>query len=48
MNKPYLIAQILFERGMPELVIKEITALDENELQFLKMYYSRKKRINGY
>ncbi|WP_409302307.1 hypothetical protein [Peribacillus sp. SCS-155] len=36
MSKPYLIAQILLERGMPEFVIKEITALDERELDILK------------
>lgn len=36
MKKPYLIAEILLRRGMPDLVIKEITALAECELFLLK------------
>jgi hypothetical protein len=36
MKKPYLIAEILLNRGMPDLVIKEITALAECELFHLK------------
>ena len=36
MKKPYLIAEILLKRGMPDLVIKEITALAECELFLLK------------
>ena len=27
MKKPYLIAEILLRRGMPDFVIKEVTAL---------------------
>ena len=36
MKKPYLIAEILLRRGMPDFVIKEITALAECELFLLK------------
>ena len=36
MKKPYLIAEILLKRGMPDMVIKEITALAECELFLLK------------
>ncbi|WP_257968004.1 hypothetical protein [Peribacillus deserti] len=35
-NKPYLIAEILLLRGLPEYVIKTITRLADDELQALK------------
>ncbi|WP_409289963.1 hypothetical protein V1498_04505 [Peribacillus sp. SCS-26] len=35
-NKPYLIAEILLLRGLPEYVIKTITMLADEELQALK------------
>ncbi|WP_290369283.1 hypothetical protein [Bacillus sp. CECT 9360] len=36
MKKPYLIAEILLERGLPVSVVKEITDLADQELQTLK------------
>ncbi|MFJ7974111.1 hypothetical protein JNUCC23_19015 [Peribacillus sp. JNUCC 23] len=36
MTKPYLIAEILLRRGLPENVVKEITRLAENEIVWLK------------
>jgi hypothetical protein len=36
MNKQFLIAEILLKRGMPDFVVKEITAIAEQELLFLK------------
>ncbi|WP_301950657.1 hypothetical protein [Bacillus sp. V59.32b] len=36
MKKPYLIAEILLERGLPVSVVKEITDLAEQELQTIK------------
>lgn len=36
MNKQFLIAEILLKRGMPDFVIKEITAVAEHELLYLK------------
>ncbi|MEH6945724.1 hypothetical protein V7068_01435 [Bacillus sp. JJ634] len=36
MKKPYLIAEILLKRGMPDSVVKEITAMNEYEIFFLK------------
>ncbi|WP_157951015.1 hypothetical protein [Peribacillus acanthi] len=34
-NKPYLIAEILLLRNVPWFVIKEITEIAEEELEFL-------------
>jgi hypothetical protein len=36
MKKPYLIAEILLERGLPVSVVKEITDLAEHEIQLLR------------
>ena len=36
MNKQFLIAEILLKRGMPDFVVKEITAIAEQELLCLK------------
>lgn len=36
MKKQYLIAEILLKRGVPDFVIKEMTAVAEQELLFLK------------
>lgn len=36
LTKPYLIAEILLRRGLPEDVVKEITRLAENEIIWLK------------
>ena len=36
MNKQYLIAEILLRRGMPDFVVKEMTAVAEQELLYLK------------
>ncbi|WP_155890011.1 hypothetical protein [Peribacillus kribbensis] len=35
-DKPYLIAEILFLRGLPLNVIKTITSLADEELQSIK------------
>ncbi|MGE8078996.1 hypothetical protein [Peribacillus loiseleuriae] len=40
MTKPYLIADILLRRGLPENVVKEITRLAENEIVWLKKKWS--------
>ena len=36
MKNQYLIAEILLKRGMPDFVVKEITAIAEQELLSLK------------
>ncbi len=38
-KKPYLIAEILLLRKVPWYVIKEITAIAEEELEFLRLKY---------
>lgn len=43
MKKQYLIAEILLKRGMSDCVVKEITAIAEHELLFLKRKWSRTK-----
>ena len=47
MKKPYLIAEILLLRGMPDFVIKEITALAECELFHLKRKWGMYNRTSG-
>ena len=36
MNKQFLIAEILLKRGLPDFVVKEITAVAEQDLLYLK------------
>jgi hypothetical protein len=47
MKKPYLIAEILLRRGMPDYVIKEVTALEECELFLLKRKWGLYDRKTG-
>ncbi|MDM5286747.1 hypothetical protein ABEI56_14355 [Peribacillus castrilensis] len=47
MKKPYLIAEILLRRGMPDYVIKEVTALEECELFLLKRKWGQYDRKTG-
>ncbi|WP_158553601.1 hypothetical protein [Peribacillus saganii] len=42
-EKPYLIAEILIERGMPAIVIKEITNFCDEELTRLMKTKAGKK-----
>ncbi|MFF2501318.1 MULTISPECIES: hypothetical protein [Peribacillus] len=46
-KKPYLIAEILLKRGMPDYVIKEVTALKECELFLLKRKWGLYDRKTG-
>lgn len=46
-EKPYLIAEILLRRGMPDYVIKEVTALKECELFLLKRKWGLYDRKTG-
>ncbi|SFC59339.1 hypothetical protein SAMN05443252_104504 [Bacillus sp. OV322] len=47
-NKPYLIAEILLLRGLPINVIKEITALDVNEIKKIRQKCRLKKRSGRF
>ncbi|MBK5443649.1 hypothetical protein ACFY5J_19340 [Peribacillus butanolivorans] len=47
MKKPYLIAEILLRRGVPDFVIKEVTALAECELFLLKRKWGIYNRTTG-
>ncbi|WP_285768982.1 hypothetical protein [Peribacillus sp. SI8-4] len=47
MKKPYLIAEILFRRGMPDCVIKEVTGLADCELLLLKRKWGLYDRRTG-
>lgn len=47
MEKQYLIAEILLERGLPDLVVKEITKLGENELFFLKNKWNNNEEFSA-
>lgn len=46
MEKQYLIAEILLERGLPDLVVKEITKLGEHELFFLKNKWNNSEEFS--
>lgn len=47
MKKPYLIAEILINRGLPDKVVKEITAIAESELCFLKRKWGLNRSTNA-
>jgi len=47
MEKQYLIAEILLERGLPDLVVKEITKLGEHELFFLKNKWNNNEEFSS-
>ncbi|MGG4153981.1 hypothetical protein [Peribacillus muralis] len=47
MKKPYMIAEILLRRGLPDYVIIEVTALAECELFLLKRKWGLYDRKTG-